>query len=143
MHFRALLLFILVLWNNHLFSQDVVEAAQSTAASGAVLQFESEILDYGILEYDANSLREFKFTNTGSLPLTITKVQGQCGCTTTVIDGKPGWPTEPILPGKSGVIKVKYDTKRPGKFDKKIMVYANIAGDQKLITIKGEVKTVK
>src|SRR3954469_8905125 len=76
------------------------------------IKFETEVLDYGVIDYDANGLREFKFTNTGKTPLTITSVSGECGFTATTIDGKPGWPTEPILPGKSGVIKVKYETKR-------------------------------
>lgn len=82
------------------------------------IKFETELLDYGVIDYDANGLREFKFTNTGKTPLTITGVSGECGCTATTIDGKPGWPTEPILPGKSGVIKVKYDTRREGRFEK-------------------------
>jgi hypothetical protein len=49
--------------------------------------------------------------------------KGQCGCTATTIDGKPGWPQEPILPGKSASIKVKYDTKRPWSFRKKCNNY--------------------
>src|SRR3954468_330305 len=82
--------------------------------NAADIKFDNETLDYGTIDYDANGIREFKFKNTGKSPLTITNVQGECGCTSTTIDGKPGWPQEPILPGKSGVIRVKYDTKRPG-----------------------------
>jgi len=76
------------------------------------IKFDNEVLDYGVIDYDANGIREFKFTNTGKTPLTITSVTGECVCTATTIYGKPGWPQEPILPGKGGVIKVKYDTKR-------------------------------
>jgi len=104
------------------------------------MKFETEILDYGSIDYDANGIREFKFTNVGKSPLTISSVTGECGCTATTIDGKPGWPQEPILPGKSGVIKVKYDTKREGRFDKNITISSN----EKLATIKvknkGEIK---
>ena len=89
------------------------------------LKFETELLDYGTIDYDANGLREFKFTNIGKSPLTITSVTGECGCTATTIDGKPGWPQEPILPGKGGVIKVKYDTKREGRFEKNVTVTSN------------------
>ena len=70
------------------------------------IKFETEVLDYGTVDYDANGIREFKFTNVGRTPLTITSVSGECGCRSTTIDGKPGWPTEPILPCKSGVIRV-------------------------------------
>jgi len=104
------------------------------------IKFENETLDYGTIEYDANGIREFKFTNIGKTPLTITSVTGECGCTATTIDGKPGWPQEPILPGKSGVIKVKYDTKREGRFEKNVTVASNAKFATKKIRIKGEIK---
>jgi hypothetical protein len=108
--------------------------------NAADIKFETEVLDYGTIDYDANGLREFKFTNTGKSPLMITSVTGECGCTSTTIDGKPGWPTEPILPGKSGVIKVKYDTKREGRFEKNVTVTSNAKYATKKIRIKGEIK---
>lgn len=104
------------------------------------IKFETEVIDYGVVEYDANGVREFKFTNVGKSPLTITGVTAECGCTTTTIDGKPGWPQEPILPGKSGVIKIKYDTKRVGRFEKNITVTSNAKYSSKKLKIKGEVK---
>lgn len=104
------------------------------------LKFDSDVIDYGTIDYDANGVREFKFKNVGKSPLTITNVQGQCGCTATTIDGKPGWPQEPILPGKTGVIKVKYDTKRPGRFEKQVTVTSNSKEPSMIVKIKGEVK---
>src|SRR5690349_20365922 len=104
------------------------------------MKFETEVLDYGVIEYDANGLREFKFTNVGKSPLTITSVSGECGCTATTIDGKKGWPEEPILPGKGGVIKVKYDTKREGRFEKNVTITSNAKYATKKVRIKGEVK---
>lgn len=104
------------------------------------IKFENEVLDYGTIEYDANGIREFKFTNVGKTPLTITSVTGECGCTSTSIDGKPGWPQEPILPGKSGVIRVKYDTKREGRFEKNVTVTSNAKFSSKKVRIKGEIK---
>lgn len=104
------------------------------------MKFESEVIDYGVLEYDANGIREFKFTNVGKTPLTITAVTAECGCTTTTIDGKQGWPAEPILPGKSGVIKIKYDTKRVGRFEKNVTITSNAKYATKKVKLKGEVK---
>ncbi|MGZ3899110.1 MAG: DUF1573 domain-containing protein [Bacteroidia bacterium] len=104
------------------------------------IKFESEVIDYGTIDYDANGIREFKFTNVGKTPLTITSVTGECGCTATTIDGKPGWPQEPILPGKSGVIKVKYDTKREGRFEKNVTVTSNSKLSTTKVRIKGEIK---
>lgn len=105
-----------------------------------VMQFESEVLDYGTVKFDGNGVREFKVKNTGKSPLTITNVQGQCGCTSTTIDGKPGWPQEPVLPGKSASIRVKYDTKRPGPFEKNVTVTSNAKEPSKVVKIKGVVE---
>jgi hypothetical protein len=99
------------------------------------LKFESESIDYGTLDYDGNTLREFKFKNTGKSPLILSNVQVQCGCTNV-----DGWPKEPIPPGKSSSFKVKYDSKRVGKFDKKITVTSNAKNPSVVLTIKGEVK---
>lgn len=104
------------------------------------MKFESEVIDFGTLDYDANGVREFKFTNVGKSPLTITAVTAECGCTTTTIDGKQGWPSEPILPGKSGVIKIKYDTKRVGRFEKNVTITSNAKFATKKLKIKGEIK---
>ncbi len=104
------------------------------------MKFESEVLDYGTVKFDGNGVREFKVKNIGKSPLTITNVQGQCGCTSTTIDGKPGWPQEPILPGKSAVIRVKYDTKRPGPFEKNVTVTSNSKLPSVVVKIKGVVE---
>ncbi len=104
------------------------------------IKFEAEVLDYGTVKFDANGVREFKIKNVGKSPLTISNVQGQCGCTATTIDGKPGWPQEPILPGKTASIKVKYDTKRPGPFEKNVTVTSNAKEPSKVVKIKGVVE---
>jgi len=104
------------------------------------MKFETEVIDFGSVDYDSNGIREFKFTNVGKTPLTITAVTAECGCTATTIDGKQGWPTEPILPGKSGVIKIKYDTKREGRFEKNVTITSNAKFATKKVKIKGEIK---
>lgn len=104
------------------------------------MKFETEVLDYGTVKFDGNGIREFKVKNIGKSPLTITNVQGQCGCTTATIDGKPGWPQEPILPGKSATIKVKYDTKRPGPFEKNVTITSNSKLNSVVVKIKGVVE---
>lgn len=104
------------------------------------MKFETEMIDFGSVDYDSNGIREFKFTNVGKTPLTITAVTAECGCTATTIDGKQGWPTEPILPGKSGVIKIKYDTKREGRFEKNVTITSNAKFATKKVKIKGEIK---
>jgi len=99
------------------------------------LKFDNETIDYGTIDYDANTVREFKFKNTGKSPLILSNVQVSCGCTNV-----DGWPKEPVAPGKSATFKVKYDSKRVGKFDKKITVTSNAKVPSLVLTIKGEVK---
>jgi len=82
---------------------------------GAIIEFESSTIDYGTIEKGDNGLRVFKFTNTGDSPLIVTKVKASCGCTV------PKKPNKPILPGDSGEIEVKYDTRRVMPFKKQYL----------------------
>ncbi len=67
-----------------------------------------------IVEYN------YRFKNIGSKPLIIVKASASCGCTV------PEKPDQPILPGETGFIKVKFDSKgRVGHNDKKITVISN------------------
>lgn len=101
---------------------------------GVGLLFENETIDYGTIEQGADGKREFVLTNNGTQPLIISNAQGSCGCTV------PTFPKEPILPGKSAVIGVKYDTNRVGPFTKTVTITSNAtAGASKVLTIKGTI----
>jgi hypothetical protein len=99
---------------------------------GAEMTFEKTTVDYGNINQGDDPYRVFKFTNTGTEPLIIKKAKGSCGCTV------PTYPKEPIAPGASAEIKVRYDTKRIGKINKSITLQTN-AG-VKLLKIAGNVK---
>ena len=113
----------------------VVASAQDTKpASSAEITFEREIYDYGTIDYGSDGSYAFKFTNTGKDPLVITNATGSCGCTV------PSWPKEPIAPGASAEITVKYDTKRPGAINKSVTITSNAVNTPtKVIRIKGNV----
>jgi hypothetical protein len=132
------LMFLMFVLTQSIKAQET--ATPSIDPNAPEITFDSETVDYGTIEYDANGFREFKFKNTGKSPLIIQNVQGQCGCTTTIENGKKGWPEEPIAPGQKGVIRVKYDTKRTGPFDKKVTITSNAKSASKVVTIKGTVK---
>lgn len=97
------------------------------------MEFKTDVIDYGEIAKGSDGVRQFEFTNTGDAPLIIAKVQSSCGCTI------PKKPEEPIAPGKTGVIEVKYDTKRVGPFRKTISVYSNAADMPTPIKIKGTI----
>lgn len=98
------------------------------------ITFETIVIDYGTIEYNSNGDREFKFKNTGKEPLIITSATGSCGCTV------PTAPKDPIKPGDTGVIKVHYDTKRVGNFEKTVTVNSNGKNATIILKIKGTVK---
>ena len=107
------------------------------AAQAQEISFEKEIHDFGTFDQHGDGTYEFKFTNTGDAPLIISNSKGSCGCTV------PVWPKEPINAGDSHVIKVKYDTKRIGAFNKSITITSNAKTDPtKVIRIKGKTLAV-
>ena len=98
------------------------------------VSFETEVIDYGTIEHNADGNREFKFKNTGKEPLIISNCQGSCGCTV------PTWPKDPIMPGQTSSIKVHYATDRVGTFEKTVTVTSNAKNPSKVLKIKGTVK---
>jgi hypothetical protein len=99
----------------------------------AKIEFESETIDYGIIEKGSDGVRVFKFKNTGSIPLIVSAVKSSCGCTV------PKKPTAPILPGENGEIEVKYDTNRVNPIRKTITVTSNAVRPTVALKIKGTV----
>lgn len=119
---------LLALFSAILFS--VSFAAAQTIDFGGVTE-----IDYGSIEKAANGVREFKFTNKGAAPLIIQDAKGSCGCTV------PSFPKEPIMPGQSNVIKVKYDTNRVGPFTKYVTLTTNDPSNAEVrLKIFGDVK---
>jgi len=96
-----------------------------------VMEFETEVIDYGKIEQNADGVRVFKFKNTGTSPLIISRIQSSCGCTV------PKKPEDPIMPGKDGEIEVKYATNRIGGFNKTITIFSNATEPSKRVRIKG------
>ena len=103
------------------------------AQTGAAMTFEKTEIDYGNVVQSSDGIRLFKFKNTGTEPLVIKNAHGSCGCTV------PKWPTEPIKPGQTAAIEVKYATDRLGAFNKTVTVETNEANPKHIITIKGNV----
>lgn len=99
----------------------------------AKIEFKSTEIDYGDIEKGSNGIRVFQFTNTGNAPLVISKVHSSCGCTI------PKKPEDPILPGETGEIEVKYDTNRVGPIRKTITVVSNADTPTVGLKIKGKI----
>lgn len=111
----------------------VVALISFTAQAQAKIEFKAETVDYGEISKGSDGVRVFEFTNTGDAPLIVSDVKSSCGCTV------PEKPKDPVAPGATGVIKVKYDTNRVGKIRKTVTVYSNADEPIKALKIKGEV----
>ncbi len=100
----------------------------------ASFKFEKEEFDFGTIEQGESTTHEFKFINTGSEPLIISKAEGSCGCTV------PIFPKEPILKNQTATIKVTFNS--TGKFgiqDKTVTITSNAKQNPMIIHIKGTV----
>ena len=123
--------------STNLNAQDVTKtppAGETQPTSLADIKFDKTVHDFGTIPQGGNGECEFKFTNTGKEPLVITNCMGSCGCTV------PQCPKEPVLPGKTGSVKVKYDTNRVGPFVKSVTVNSNAKSGVQTIQIKGTVE---
>jgi hypothetical protein len=89
--------------------------------------------DYGTIPQGSDGNSEFKFTNKKNIPLILSNVKASCGCTVAE------WPKAPIMPGKTGAIKVKYNTNLVGTFMKSITVNSNAKNSTVMLTIKGTI----
>lgn len=130
---KLLLSLALGMFATGLFAQN--QAATSTDYEGPIITFEKLEHNFGTIKEGDLATYEFKFTNTGKMPLVLTSVNASCGCTA------PEWPKEPIAPGASAMVKAVYNSyQRPGPFEKYITVKTNTQQGDIILKIKGEVK---
>lgn len=128
-------LFLLSLVAVLTFGVAKAQDAQPENVSGAKISFTEMEHNYGTIQKGGDGACEFKFTNTGNEPLILSNVKASCGCTV------PIWPKEPVMPGKSQTIQVKYNTNNVGGFNKTITVTSNAVDNPRLVLkIKGTVE---
>lgn len=102
----------------------------------ASIKFAEEEFDFGTVNQNDIVEHTYNFTNTGDVPLIIENATASCGCTV------PDWPKEPIAPGASSQINVKFDSKgKQGQQNKQITIRANTNPNFTKVTLKGNVLT--
>ena len=114
-----------------IFMAILLATGMASAQKKAVISAETTSFDFGtIKEADGKVSHTFEVSNTGDMPLVITRVIASCGCT-----------KEPVAPGKKAQIKVTFDPAgRPGPFTKTISVYSNGKTGSFIMNIRGEVE---
>lgn len=106
----------------------------TTPQNSTTMVFDKDVHDFGSVKEGEKVTYKFKFKNTGDKPLTIFDAKGSCGCTV------PEYPKEPIAPGKSGEIKVEFNSKgKKGSETKYVTLTANTTPGDTRLTIKANV----
>ena len=112
---------------------DYIATAES--ASRTTVDWTDEEYNYGAVSEGTKVTYQFRFKNTGSAPLTLTRVKPSCGCTT------PTYSKDPVAPGEEGFIDVSFNTSgKSGVQNKTVTVTGNFEGSvNKILRINGEV----
>jgi len=103
-----------------------------TTKQESVLTWDKSKHVFGSIEHQKAVIAEFTFTNTGKVPIAVSKIGTTCGCTS------PFYPKEPIKPGEKGIIKLRFDAVAPGFFQKAAKIHFT-DGSAKEIEIEGKV----
>ena len=112
-----------------------VMPSQKEIKDPTTVQIIDSVYDFGKVSEGEVVEYSYRFKNTGTKPLIITEQpRASCGCTVAER------PEEPIMPGDTGFIKVKFDSKnRPGEAHKTVTVSSNANPSFPELLLKGTV----
>ncbi|WP_437921771.1 DUF1573 domain-containing protein [Sphingobacterium sp. LRF_L2] len=98
------------------------------------IEFTESAFDFGQVKEGEVVEHSYEFKNTGTSPLILKQVSASCGCTT------PSYTKAPILPGKTGEVKVSFNSDgQVGKQQKIVTVVSNAENGVTTVQLKGEV----
>lgn len=112
---------------------DTGTASQSRTKTS--ITYDKREHDFGKIKQGDQVECAFKVTNTGNEPLIIENAKGSCGCTV------PEYPKDPIPPGESRDIKVKFNSAGKANANTKtVTITANTDPIESVLTIKAFVE---
>ncbi len=110
----------------------MVKDAQSKPLT--TLALAENTFNFGDIKKGESVEHQYVVTNTGTNPLIISAVKPGCGCTA------PDYTKDPIMPGKTGTITLKFDSSNfDGQIHKQAEVYANVETAPIVISFTGNV----
>jgi hypothetical protein len=96
--------------------------------------FDEKSYDFGRITEGDTVIKTYHFKNSGKHELVITKLSVSCGCT------YPDFPKEPVLPGRTDSITLKFSSKTYiGRQLKTVKVFTNSVPGEDTLTLKGVV----
>ncbi len=97
------------------------------------ISFSETEYDFGTIRTGSEAVHYFVFSNSGKTPLVILNVRTSCGCMVSE------WPKIPLAEGRKDSLRVEYNTKVKGVFNKTITVQSNANNPVVELRIKGNV----
>lgn len=94
---------------------------------------DQSVLDCGQILFRKPVSVDFTLQNKGSRDLQITRIRTNCGC--TAVD----YPHEPIGRDHPFTVRITYDAKQMGHFEKQIGIYSSGSKEPFLLTLRGVV----
>ena len=99
------------------------------------IAFQDTAVALGIVTEGTQSDVVYSFRNAGNAPLVLSDVSTSCGCTLA-----EQWPREPIAPGGTGEIAIRFDSRnRVGTNQKEIFVVTNAVPSTTTLHLTAEV----
>ncbi|MGI9544628.1 MAG: DUF1573 domain-containing protein [Cyclobacteriaceae bacterium] len=128
--FLAVAAFLIVSFT---YAQEAVVKA-TEVKEGPMITFAESTKSFGDITQGDVVQHIFQFTNEGTQPLILSNVLTTCGCTATE------WPRDPIAPGKSGEIHVKFNSAgKMGPQNKIVTIVSNATNPKEKVSIKTNV----
>ncbi|KOF02693.1 DUF1573 domain-containing protein [Roseivirga seohaensis] len=122
--------------NGTLPAQTVVNNPEQNLSANAAFKWDQTLYNFGTIQQGEVVNHTFKFTNSGTEPLSIQSASASCGCTV------PSYSREPIAPGGTGEIVVRFDSKgKTGQQSPVITIVANTNPKQTRLSLRGFVQT--
>ncbi|MCL7986458.1 DUF1573 domain-containing protein [Sphingobacterium sp. lm-10] len=109
------------------------EGTKASTGDGEI-SFVDDVFDFGQIGDGEVVEHTFKFKNTGTEPVIVSRVSTSCGCTT------PEYTATPVAPNQEGEVKVRFDSHgQSGKQQKIVTVVSNAKNNIQTVQLKGEV----
>lgn len=111
---------------------NVTAAADRDSKAGEfpVMTFDEKQFDFGAITQGTPVEHIFKFTNTGKSNLVIVDAKSSCGCTV------PTFTNEPVAPGGTGELLVKFNGSGKNQVSKTVTITANTEAGKETLLIK-------
>jgi hypothetical protein len=101
--------------------------------NGPLITFSETEYDFGTVRTGEEAVHYFVFSNTGNAPLAIVNIRASCGCMASE------WTKKPVNAGGRDSLRIEYNTRIKGSFNKTIAVQSNAENGDIELKIRGSV----